>query len=784
MKVPTWAWLLLIVALAACGAVVYAAVNLNSYLSANREIIAERASRAIGRPLRFDDLELSVGRGLGISVRDLAIGEDQRFGTGDFLTARNAFVQVRILPALFGRYEVARVALESPTIALVRTGQGLNFAAMGTEKEPSGDTSTSQRRAVAVALLDIDDGTVRYVDRTRKPAREITATQLAFHASDLSFGDELRFELSAAVLGATAPNATASGAVGPVDPQDVAVTPLDVTLQLDDVDGAALQAALPAASDLRLEGPVTAKLELGGTVAAWTLNFSVNPSHARVVYGQGFDKPRDTELTVSGHLERRSDDTLLADSIEIAMASSTLTIRGTAAPSGTASTYAITLSGSGVSLADWAATVPALRSAEIQGHADLALDVEKAANASAPSFNGRIGLDDVGARLHGSPTAVSYLSSILDLKGRSATLAPSDLRVGGATARFGARVDDLFAPVVAFELSAPTLPLSVLMENPTEDSLEGLAASGRLSLSENAPTLEAQLRANAATIGGLPMTNLRATIVHRDGQTRIDPIAFDSCGGKLRGKLTGATARASDRSRRVEIDVNAVRLSVAELAATMTRVRGAAPASGTLSFELSATGSGDDWSSLQRSLEGSGRFDIDDGAILGTNIPEATLEQTTGVPGLAALLPPRLRADFPALFGQSDTRFDSLTASFRIANGRLQTHDLTVKSRDFAIDAGGTLGLDLGVDLAATLTTSQALSSRLMGEVAAVKLFANREGIVAIPFRLLGTLPAVKPQPDLSALAGVLERGLVDTLGEKLRGSRSTKQQPEPPAAP
>jgi hypothetical protein len=777
MKGPKWIWLLIAVVLAAVGAVAYTAANLNAYLAANREAIAERASRTIGRPVRFDGLELSVGRGLGIAVQEVAVGEDPRFGASDFLTARTAFVQVRILPALFGRYEVARISLESPTISLVRTAQGLNLEAMSVGKDDSGDAPTAQRRAIAIALLDIEDGTVRYVDRTRQPVREIAATHVAFHASDLSFGDALRFELSAAVLGAPAPNLSASGAVGPVDPQDVAATPIDVVLQLDDVDGGALQAAVPTSLGVGLEGPMTAKLDLGGTIALSTLNFVVNPSGARLVYGRVYDKPRGAELTVSGHLERRSDDTFLADAIDVVTASSTLTIRGTIGPAEPAPAYALTLSGTGMALSDWASALPALRTSEVQGHADIDLEIVRPAGNSSPTINGRIGIDGFEFRVHDGPTAVSHLTGVLSFKRRSVTLAPTDLRVGGTPARLGARVDDIFAPVVAFEFSSPTFPLSVLMQDANEDALEGLESSGQLSFTEKAAALEAQVRANSATIRGLPLTNLRATIVHRNGSTRIDPITFDSCGGSLRGALAQTAARESAQPSRVSADVNAERVNVSELSSALSGVRGNAPASGTLTFNLVATGNGNDWSRLLQALEGSGRFDIANGAILGVNVPEAALERLTGLPGLSALLPPRLRKDFPTLFGLEDTRFDALGADFHLANGRLQTQDLAVKSRDFAIDAGGTLGLDLGVDLSATLTTSQALSNRLVSEVAAMRLLTNREGSVTIPFRLVGGLPALKPQPDLPALTGLLQRGLLDTLGEKILGG-GTKPQP------
>ena len=472
MRVPKWAWLLLVVVVVTGGAIVYAAVNLSSYLSANREMITERASRRIGRPVRFDRLELSIGRGLGIAVHELAIGEDPRFGTGDFLSARSAFVQVRLLPALFGRYEVARISLESPTISLVRDKDGFNVETMSTAKRKgeAGAAATAERRTIAVALLDVDDATVRYLDRTQKPQREVSVTQLTFRASDLSFGDALRFELSAAVLGAATPNVTASGAIGPVDLANVSATPVDVVVQLDNVEGNVLGSLLPAASDLRVEGPITSKLELGGTVAAWTVNFSINCGDARIVYGRIVDKPRDVDLIASGHLERHSDDTILVDTIDLVTRSSSLSIHGTAAPSSTAISYAFSLSGTGISLADWTALSPALRASELQGHADVAVDIAKPAAAASPSIDGRIGLDGIGARFPAAPELVTQLSGILSFKGRSATLATSDLRIGGAPVRFDAHVEDLFAPVIAFQLAAPSLPIAALTDSESPDT--------------------------------------------------------------------------------------------------------------------------------------------------------------------------------------------------------------------------------------------------------------------------------------------------------------------------
>jgi uncharacterized protein YhdP len=337
----------------------------------------------------------------------------------------------------------------------------------------------------------------------------------------------------------------------------------------------------------------------------------------------------------------------------------------------------------------------------------------------------------------------------------------------------------VFAPVVSFRLSAPSLPLSVLLQAEVEDSIEQLDSSGRLSLTGQAPTLDVQVRANTGVIRGLPLSNMRATIAGRGGDIRIDPLTFDTCSGSFRGELARTLGKTPAQSPRIAMELSVDGVNLAELASAAIGARGGAPASGALSFDVVAAGVGNDWPSLQKALEGSGRFDITNGAIRGVNVPEAALERLTGLPGLSALLPPRLRTDFPVLFDQKDTRFDSMNANFRIANGHLETNNLAVKSQDYSIDAAGTLGFDLGVELSATLTASQALSNRLIGEVATTRLLTNREGRVAVPFRLAGGLPAVKVEPEWSVLTGLLRRGLVETLSDKLLGGGKQK----PPAS-
>ena len=120
-----------VVLLILAGALFVAANNLNSYLAENREWLAEQASSALGRSVAFDEIGVSLRGGLGARVTSVAIGEDPAFGKGEFLRADRIDAVIKILPALRGRYEVARVEIDAPEINVIKTQSGFNFDSLG-----------------------------------------------------------------------------------------------------------------------------------------------------------------------------------------------------------------------------------------------------------------------------------------------------------------------------------------------------------------------------------------------------------------------------------------------------------------------------------------------------------------------------------------------------------------------------------------------------------------------------------------------------------------------------
>src|SRR5262249_47944272 len=136
-----------------------------------------------------------------------------------------ATVLVQLWPLLHSRLEVARIQLEQPSVHLIRAADGrFNYATLGpaaaaAPPPPSGQPPPSPPQntslAWAVALFDIADGTVDFVDRQASPPRTISAKKISLRASDIALDEAISFDFHAAV-DAPAENIALSGEVGPL----------------------------------------------------------------------------------------------------------------------------------------------------------------------------------------------------------------------------------------------------------------------------------------------------------------------------------------------------------------------------------------------------------------------------------------------------------------------------------------------------------------------------------------------------------------------------------------
>ena len=147
---------------------------------------------------------------------------------------------------------------------------------------------------------------------------------------------------------------------------------------------------------------------------------------------------------------------------------------------------------------------------------------------------------------------------------------------------------------------------------------------------------------------------------------------------------------------------------------------------------------------------------------LGLNLGERVLSGVTRVPGLSALLPAKLSQRYPSIFGGADTRFDEMTVTWRLAGGTLHLDRVALATRDYTVDARGTLAPDDRLQASGTLELSAGLTDEL------TRLPRNARGRVAIPFVAEGRWPRVVVTPDVRGIARTVPREAVKQGLERL----------------
>jgi uncharacterized protein involved in outer membrane biogenesis len=254
---------------------VIVAANLNKIINSRKGELLAQAKATTGRDISVGDVGVTLWPGIGASIRDVVVGEDPAFGTEPFVRVKQVVVNVKLLPLLQKRVDVKRLVLDEPNIVVIKKdAKTFNFTSLLVATAPRDTTGVAKPKnasmAAVLAFADIQNGTVRYVDRMT--AMDRTIRDIDFTANNVGIGKKLDARLDAAVFGEKQDVHLAAEA-GPIpdagNPDALRAMPLDVTLELDPVAMETLVAA--AAKPGRpapppLPGELRAKAKLEGTM--------------------------------------------------------------------------------------------------------------------------------------------------------------------------------------------------------------------------------------------------------------------------------------------------------------------------------------------------------------------------------------------------------------------------------------------------------------------------------------------------------------------------------------
>jgi AsmA protein len=206
-----------------------------------RPTIEEKASAALGRKVQLGNLSLSLISG-SLAAENLSIGDDPKFSSSPFLTAKSLKVGVEIMPLIFSKtVNVTGITIENPEVTLLRNAAGAwNYSSIGgvATKAKSGAASKTAASSsgsptdISVGKLELKDG--RIIVGTAHSQKRSTYDHVNVTASDVSMTSSFPVTVTAELPGGG--KFKLDGKAGPVDEEDSSLTPVDAKLTVTGLD--------------------------------------------------------------------------------------------------------------------------------------------------------------------------------------------------------------------------------------------------------------------------------------------------------------------------------------------------------------------------------------------------------------------------------------------------------------------------------------------------------------------------------------------------------------------
>ncbi|HEX4284602.1 MAG TPA: AsmA family protein [Terracidiphilus sp.] len=226
------------IALGCVALFVLALIALPFLINANdfRPTIQTQLTRALGRPVTFGDLSLSLFKG-SLVAKDISVADDPAFSTSSFLRAESLEIGVEMMPLIRQRQvRIIKLVIDKPSINLLHADNGRwNFSSMGnaTGSIRQSPEQVSSIPDLTVGELDIRDGSasVSSIPAVQKP---FVYSAINLNVKQFSFLQSFPFALTATLPASG--SLDLSGNAGPLSQKNAAATPFQAKLNLKGFD--------------------------------------------------------------------------------------------------------------------------------------------------------------------------------------------------------------------------------------------------------------------------------------------------------------------------------------------------------------------------------------------------------------------------------------------------------------------------------------------------------------------------------------------------------------------
>ncbi len=328
-------------------------INVNQF----KPTLESSLTSALGREVKLGKLKLSILSG-SVTADDLFVADDPHFGKPAFVRAKSLNVGVELLPFIFShKLNVKEITLDQPEIILVQAPAGnWNFSSLGAKgaksAPPPSDAPDKASLDLSVQLVRITNGRLT-LGRTLGHWKPLVLEQVNIELRNFSATTAFPFSISTHVAGGG--SLTLDGTAGPFNQNDAAMTPVNATLHIAQLDLAAsgmndIAPQLAGLVSIDAAGDSDGRLmRLKGKLKAEKLKMARNGTPAQ--------RPVELDFAVDHDLRKHSG-TVHHAGIHIGRA--TATLAGTYAEQEASMVVHMTLNGPGMPLTELAALLPAL----------------------------------------------------------------------------------------------------------------------------------------------------------------------------------------------------------------------------------------------------------------------------------------------------------------------------------------------------------------------------------------------------------------------------------------
>lgn len=753
-------------------ALVIVVLNVGTIVNKNKDRIVARAESELKRDITIGNIGVTIWGGIGVNVEDFTIADDPSFSTEPFVKAKSLQVSVKFMPLLRKEVQVKHITLNEPVIRIIRNEEGmLNAAPPSTPVEaPKGVPGTASGEIhaapLAIALVNISKGDLTYVDRIQGVELELGNIESRVRGVELT--KPIDIELEAAIFGDNQ-NVKLEGRFGPVgEVIDVNAIPLEGKLTVTDVTVDNLTGALPKLKaaippDLKLNGPITAELDLAGTTGALSVNATIDGTAIAVRHGELFSKQPGIPLTVTADA-RYTREKIAVNEATIRFHLLEGRMTGTITQ-GDAPEVNLSVSTSPVPLSGWEEILPATKPLALKGTAGLDAKINGAlAPGRIPEVSGTASIKNAGATLPGMIKPVTDLNSAARFTGTNAQLDNAALTIGATTLKANAKVQS-YAPLkvtytatsdaIHLEDFRPTPPKlrkpEVLRDAKAKGTIEGLKHTGRVESSGGA-------------VANIDYQNMSGNYDIEATTTHLTDFHMQTLDGTIDG---AGTVKMIEKTPSFDITAKVRGVNVVD---AFAMIPGSARSlvKGKVDLDLKASGKGNEWSSIQKTVSGDGLAQLFDGALLDFNVFKDVLDELGARTGRQNWISQNVIDKYPKVFKDPDTKFKDMKSDFVLENGRLKARNVALDAGNYTMTGAGSVGFDQTVDLKVTMKLTKAFSTDLIKDIKEAKYLTNSSGQIEVPFTLTGTIPNVRPGIDAKFIGAVVQRALIEDGGKNL----------------